>query len=257
MRLRIAAVSGACCALLAGNSLCSAAEPTPAPAKSPSPTVSHPPAAIGGMIGGGQIFADGDYSNERLSNGDFGSRDSKPRFAFAANFRYAFNPSLRWQVSPGFFWVGYEHTSPLPFTDSNNPTDTTKEKVLTLVLPVSAQLQWTPHRGPWLYHVGAGPAVYRVWVENRRKVIKDPVTKVNHKGFYPGASGQVGVERFLKAQPNTAIEVSMAGHTALATRQEQFPSGFNASLWGFEFRVGANYYFDLGRFDKKKATPAK
>src|SRR6185503_9968270 len=87
MRLRIAAVSGACCALLAGNSLCSAAEPPPpAPAKSPSPTVSHPPAAIGGMIGGAQIFADGDYSNERLSNGDFGSRDSKPRFAFAANF---------------------------------------------------------------------------------------------------------------------------------------------------------------------------
>ena len=238
MNLRLRSVSGALIALLAGFSLCSAA----------GPAKIERPASIGGMIGGAQAFADGDYSD-----------GAQPRFAFAANLRYALTPWLRWQVSPGFFWVGYDHTTPLPFQDLNNPTDTTKEKVLTLILPVSAQLQWTPTRGPWRYHVGAGPGVYRVWVENRRKVMKDPLTKVNHKGFYPGASGQVGVERFLKAQPNTAIEVSMAGHMALATRPEQFPSGFNASLWGFEFRVGANYYFDIGRFDKKKAggAPAK
>jgi hypothetical protein len=96
--------------------------------------------------------------------------------------------------------------------------------------------------------------VYRVWVENRRKVMKDPITKVNHKGFYPGVSGQIGVERFLKAQPSTAIEVSIASHWAFATRPEQFPSGFNSSLLGVEFRVGANYYFDTARFEKKRKT---
>jgi hypothetical protein len=96
-----------------------------------------------------------------------------------------------------------------------------------------------------------------VWVENRRKVLKDPLTKVNHRGFYPGVSGQIGVERYLKAQPTTAIEFSVAGHWAFADRPEQFPSGFNSALLGVEIRVGANYYFDPARFAKKKteATP--
>ena len=94
-----------------------------------------------------------------------------------------------------------------------------------------------------------------MWVENHRKVIKDPVTKVNHKGFYPGVSGQIGVERFLKAQPSTAIEISIASHWAFADRPEQFPSGFNSALLGVEFRVGANYYFDTARFAKKKTEP--
>jgi hypothetical protein len=276
MNLRLAAVSGACCALLAVFSTCPAdaakkpKEPKPkkhaaavdstktaAKPKAAAPAPLHPPAAIGAMIGAAGMFADGDYSNARTPSGEYGDRDAAARFAFAANFRYAFNHWLRWQVSPGFFWVGYDHTSPLPFPDENNPTDTTKEKVLTLVLPVSAQLQWTPRRGPWLYHVGAGPGVYRVWVENRRKVLKDPVTKVNHRGFYPGVSGQIGVERYLKAQPTTAIEFSVAGHWAFADRPEQFPSGFNSALLGVEIRVGANYYFDPARFAKKKteATP--
>ena len=67
-------------------------------------------------------------------------------------------------------------------------------------------------------------------------------------------SGQFGVERFLKALPATTIEVSMAGHWAFADRPEQFPNGFNSALLGVEFRVGANYHFDVGRFEKKKAT---
>jgi hypothetical protein len=130
--------------------------------------------------------------------------------------------------------------------------------MITLVLPISAQLQWTPTRGPWHYHVGAGPGAYRVWVENRRKVVKDPLTKVNHKGIYPGMSGQIGVERFLKAQPTTSLEFSIAGHWAFADRPEQFPSGYNSALLGVEFRVGANYYFDVSRFGKKNgSTPAK
>jgi hypothetical protein len=277
MNMRLAAVSGACCALLAVFLTCpvaeaarkpkapkepkkhAAADSTKAAAKpkAPAPAPLHPPAAIGGMVGGAGMVADADYSNTRTPSGEFGDRDAEARFAFAANFRYQLNHWLRWQVSPGFFWVGYNHTSPLPFQDLNNPTDTTKEKVLTLVLPVSAQLQWTPRRGPWLYHVGAGPGVYRVWVENRRKVMKDPLTKVNHKGFYPGVSGQIGVERYLKAQPATALEFSIAGHWAFADRPEQFPSGYNSALLGVEVRVGANYYFDPARFTKKKneATP--
>ena len=59
--------------------------------------------------------------------------------------------------------------------EANFPADVTKENMLTLVLPVSAQLQYTQKRGAWLYHLGAGPGLYRVWVENRRKVLKDPL----------------------------------------------------------------------------------
>jgi hypothetical protein len=273
MNLRLGAVSGACIALLAGFSPCLAAKPShkgsPAaadstkkgshaakePAHKESPANTRP-AGIGGLVGGAQLFADTDYSNRRTPSGEYGSRDSKPRFAFAANFRYAMTPWLRWQVSPGFFWAAYDQDSPLPFQDPNHPEETTKENVLTMILPVSAQLQWTPTRGPWHYHVGAGPGVYRVWVENHRKVIKDPVTKVNHKGFYPGVSGQIGVERFLKAQPSTSMEFSIASHWAFADRPEQFPSGFNSAVLGVEVRVGANYYFDTRRFERKRTEAA-
>lgn len=231
MILRVGPVSGAVFALLTGFSLCWAAEPGYAPGR----------AAIGGLIGGSKLFADTDYS-----------KDAEPRFAFSGNFRYVVNSWLRWQVSPGFFWAGYDHKSPLPFQDPNDPDDKTKEYVLTLVLPVSAQIQATHWSGPWLCHAGVGPGVYRVWVENRRKVLKDPVTKRLHKGFYPGLSGQFGLERFFKAMPSTAIEFSAAGHWAFADRLEQFPSGFNSAVLGVEFRVGANYYFDLKRSEKKR-----
>jgi hypothetical protein len=276
MNLRLAAVGGACCALLAGFSPCLAAKAahgkkSHAPADSThasaaaadSTRKAHahkgtPPgepqrrASLGGLIGASQMYADADYSSRRTATGEFDGRDAQIRFAFAANFRYQLNSWLRWQVSPGFFWVGYAHDSPLPFQDPNFPEDKTKEHVLTLVLPVSFQLQWTPTRGPWHYHVGAGPGVYRVWVENRRKVIKDPYTFVDHKGFYPGVSGQIGVERFLTAMPSTSIEVSAAAHWAFAERDDQFPSGYNSALLGVELRAGANYYFDPALFGKKK-----
>lgn len=249
MNLRVGPVCGAWLALLTGFSLCHAAEPSKERLK----------AGIGGVVGGSQIFADGDYSSRRTGSGDFGSGDSSPRFCFGAHFRYAVSSWLRWQVSPGFFWSGYDHTSPLPFTDPNFPGDTTKEKLLTLVMPISAQLQVTQHRGPWIYHAGGGPGVYRVWIENRRKVLKDNFTKRQHRGFYPGASGQIGVERFLTSLTSTAIEVSLAGHWAFADRPDQFPLGFNSSVLGVEVRVGASYYFDMARFQKKKSearTPA-
>ena len=246
MRLRIAAVSGALIALLAGSSACLAAEPGYKPGR----------ACIGGLIGISQMFADTDYSNTRLPDGSFGGRDAGMRMAFAANLRYVINPWLRWQVSPSFFWAGYDNTSPMPFPDPNYPDDTTKEQVLTLVVPVSAQLQYTQTRGRNIYHVGVGPGVYRVWVENRRKVLKDPDTKRLHNGFYPGVSGQLGLERFLTSLPSTAIEASAAGHWAFADRPDQFPNGFNSARLGVELRVGVNYYFDVGGPEKPKSGSA-
>ena len=253
-------VSSATLALLTVASACLAAETGYAPRRG----------ALGGLIGGSWVLADADYSKERDAAGAFGGLDSRPRFAFAGNFRYVVNNRWRWQVSPGFLWAGYKHESPLPFSDPNFPADKTKEKVLTLVLPVSAQVQVTQRRGPWVYHLGAGPGVYRVWVENRRKVLKDPVSKRLHQGFYPGASAQLGAERFLTSLPSTAVEFSVAGHLVWTERagrdrklpsilsfgvpddRNQFPSGFNSDLFAVEARVGANYYFDLSRFQKPR-----
>jgi len=141
MNLRLGAVSGACIALLAGSSPCLAAKHKGAPAAPDSahashsatkpshkgspapkePIPNHHPAGIGGLLGGGRIYADADYSNRRTPSGEFGSKDSEARFAFSANFRYQFNPWLRGQVSPGFFWSAYDQHSPLPFQDANHP----------------------------------------------------------------------------------------------------------------------------------------
>ena len=75
--------------------------------------------AIGGQIGGAWILADADYSE-----------GAAPRFGFAATFRYVMSSSLRWQVSPGYFWNAYENDHAAPFPDLNFPTDTVKNLIL-------------------------------------------------------------------------------------------------------------------------------
>jgi hypothetical protein len=75
---------------------------------------------------------------------------------------------------------------------------------------------------------------------------------VLHRGLYLGASGQIGVERFLKSLPTTSIEVSWDFHWADATRDDQFPSGYNSTVIASGFRVGGNYYFDPGADEKNK-----
>src|SRR2546428_11728107 len=105
-------------------------------------------------------------------------------------------------------------------------------------------------REQWPYYVGAGTGVCRVWVENRREVVKDPVTLRRHRGLYAGASGQLGVERFLKVLPSTSIEVSAGGDPALTRPDEQVPSGFDSQLLALYGRVGGNYQLRPG--DVKK-----
>jgi hypothetical protein len=195
---------------------------------------------VGGQVGASSFVLDADYSS-----------GAQPRFAFAGNLRYVVNSWLRLQFSPGLTWSAYTNEEPLPFPDPNFPSDTAKDGILTLLAPASVQFQLLSHLGSWHYHVGAGPGLYRVWVQNHRKVLKDPVTNRLHRGLYLGGSGQVGVERFLKSLPSTSVEVSVVGHYVMAQRDEQFPSGFNSSLGAAEVRIGANYYFDLQKAEKK------
>ena len=198
--------------------------------------------AIGGQLGAGSVLADGDYS-----------AGAQTRFSFSAHWRYVIAPWIRWQISPGFTWAGYDKKEPAPFRDLNFPDDSTKAEYLALVVPISAQLQFTMHKGPWVYYAGAGPGLYRVWVENRRKVLKDRQTYKLHRGVYPGLTVQVGVERFLKDLPSTSIEVSLDGHRVWAERDDQFPSGWNNTLTAIGLRVGGNYYFGLDRSQKPNA----
>ena len=167
-----------------------------------------------------------------------------PRFSFAGQFRYVHSKHWRWQVSPGFTWTAYRTATALPFVDPNHPEDLVKDNAITLLMPISAQAQYVIRRGHWFYHAGAGPGLYRVWVENHRKVLKDPETFRIHRGLYPGGTVEIGAERFLKAITTTSVELTWANHLVLAQRDEQFTSGFNSNLMAMEWRVGVNYYFD-------------
>jgi hypothetical protein len=236
---RIRWVSFAVLALLAIASACLAAEGEP---------VYKP--GLGGI--GGQ-FGASSFGADRLLGGEwFGdySRRSLPRFSFAGEFRYVRSRHWRWQVSPGFTWTAYKPGTTLPSTDLN-PSDGAKDDVLVLLLPVSAQLQYVMKRGRWFYHAGVGPGAYRVWVENRRDVYKDPKTFRVHRGLYPGGTFELGAERFLKGITTTSVEFAWVNHLVFAQRDEQFPSGYNSNLMATELRVGLNYYFDPLRQKKQ------
>jgi hypothetical protein len=172
--IAFAAMFASVVALLAVDT--SSAQTDSLPSLPKPPTAREGPApgrgGIGGQIGGGLITGQGDYS-----------AGAQARFSFTGHWRYVMTPWIRWQISPGFMWAGYDENEPAPYRDLNFPDDSTKAEYLTNLVPVSAQLQFTHKRGPWLYYAGAGPGVYRVWIENRRKVLKDPQTFKLHHGL--------------------------------------------------------------------------
>jgi len=222
-------------------------------APSPSPPPAPPAPAIkslvgrggvGGLIGGSYFYTAEDYS--------YGAQF---RFDFSGQFRYGISSKLRFQMGPGFTWSAYSKEVPPPFSDPKFPADSTKESYLTQIVPISAQIQLVWGKSPWLYHVGVGPGLYRTWVENHRKILTDPVTLRLHRGVYWGTTAELGVEHFLKALPNTTIEVNLAHHYVFTTRGDQFPTGWNSSLGVLALRVGTNYYFDLNRPKKTPDLP--
>ncbi|HEY6866354.1 MAG TPA: hypothetical protein VI792_03800 [Candidatus Eisenbacteria bacterium] len=235
MIARLRCVSVALAALLTTASACLAAEPGYESGKG----------GVGGGIGYSKFLADADYSS-----------DSRGRPSFAGAFRYVMTPHWRWQVSPGMTWSAYGVGSTAPFPDPQFPGDTSlagvpvKDHYLTLVLPVNAQLQFTQRHGWWVYHLGAGPGVYRVWVENNRKILEDPVSHNRHRGLYFGFTGELGAERFLRGLTTTSIEGVLGTHLVFAERDDQFPSGFNSNVAPLDVRIGVNYYFDMVRAKK-------
>jgi len=238
-------VSIATLALLTVASTCLAADPD---------TTGALPgrASIGGSLGlsyFGHTSGTGSNvdSKATLSNwsGPY-SVGAEPRFSLAASFRYVMTRHLRWQVSPGFLWTGYSKRGiPAPMYDENFPTDPYKDHYLTIVAPAQAQIQYLIHKKPWLFHAGVGGGVYRLWVENHRKVLKDPVTFVKHTGVYPGASFEFGAEHFMKSLPNTSVEFVTDGHLVFAQDDKKFVSGLNSNVFAMGLRIGVNYYFPL------------
>lgn len=229
-------------AALTAASACFAAEPA-------GPGIGPGRGGIGGQLGACMFTADRALGSSWF--GDY-SDGAAARSAFEGHWRYQFTPWLRGQLATGFSWAGYADKHPAPFTDLNFPTETNKKSYLTLLLPTSLQIQALVKRGWWVYHVGAGPGVYRVWIENHRKVLKDPVSLKLHRGLYPGGSAELGVERFLRGLSNTSLEATVTGNLALAQRHEQFPSGFDSNVMDVEYRIGGNYYFTPGQ----RKTPA-
>jgi hypothetical protein len=238
---RVCRVSGVLLAWLTAASVCLAAEPAHDPGKG----------GVGGQLGIASFRGD-----RMLGSNWFGdySAGALPRPAFNATFRYVFRPWLRAQLATGLTWAAYKGDEPAPFVDVRFG-DATKKEYLTLLVPISLQAQWVVRRGWWIYHVGAGPGVYRVWVQNRREVLKDPETLRLHRGVYPGASGEIGFELFLRQLPTTSVELTIGGDMAFAERPEQFPNGFNSHVMALGARLGGNYYFSPGLGRKKETTP--
>jgi len=219
------------------------AAPAPAPAPKPSDTRGDHAGygGVGGQLGGGKVFGNGDYSKEAVG-----------RLSFSGNWRYTISPSFRWQVSPGFMWTAYSKKSnPAPFQDIHFPTDPYKDRYLTLIAPITTQIQLV-FRGRQVWHLGAGPGLYRVWVENHRKVVLDPVTLKPHRGLYAGGTAELGIEQFSKNLTTTSVEITIDAHYIAAKRDAQFPSGFNDSIVAVGVRLGINYYFSLKAKPKKQ-----
>jgi hypothetical protein len=220
-------------ALLTVATACQAAEGDP----------SYKP-GMGGV--GGQMGASF-FGVDRMVGGEwFGdySHGAMPRLSFAGQYRYVHSPHVRWQFNPGFTWTAYRTSTVIPFTDPNHPECRVKDDMLTLLAPMTAQVQYVTRRGQWFYHAGIGPGLYRVWVENQRKVYKDPVSFKLHRGLYPGGTFELGAERFLRRITTTSVEFTWVNHLVFAQRDEQFVSGYNSNLMATELRIGVNYYFD-------------
>ena len=192
--------------------------------------------SIGAQLGSSYILTGGDYA-----------KGSQPRASFVGCFGYVISPRWRWQVSPYFTWNAYRTGTALPYTDPYFlPEEVkTKDAVLTQLVGANGQIQRTGTRANWTWHVGAGPAIYRVVVQDRRIVLKDPATRKLHQGTYLGATVEYGIERFLRSLPNTSLEWTVAYQTAFAKDNTSFPSGFNASPGALEIRFGAHYYYDF------------
>lgn len=209
-------------------------------AQAPDTTVAKQPGsrpgrgAVGAQVGTSYFFAEGDYSD-----------GAQPRLSFAGHFRYVIGGGWQWQVSPYFTWTAYSVGTKAPFADPNFPGETDKDFHLTQVAGGSAQLQKVFGSGRTRWHVGAGPAFYRVVVQNHRKVLRDPVTNVRHQRSSLGANAEIGVERFLKTLNNTSIEWTLAWQGAFSKNADDFPSGYEGNVSAVELRLGGHYYFDF------------
>ena len=243
-RVRLASVT--CLLLLAGVTMSFAQQPdSTASARSGARPGRG---SIGSQIGSSYIFSGQDYS-----------KGSQPRATFTGSFGYVISSGWRWQVSPYFTWNAYRTGTALPFNDRYFLPEvvSTKDAVLTQIVGGNGQLQRTGGKANWVWHVGAGPAIYRVVVQDRRIVLKDPVTKSLHQGTYLGATAEYGIERFMRSLPNTSLEWTVAYQTAFAKSDSRFPSGFNGSPGAFEIRFGGHYYYDFKAPKKPGGTPAR
>lgn len=192
---------------------------------------------IGMQIGSSYIVSGGDYSD-----------GAQPRLSFIGHYRYTINKHWGWQISPMFTWNGYVSHVDAPFVDPNFLNEgTSKQFYITQVVGAGSQIQYIGGKGRTRWHVGAGPSIYRVVIQNHRKVVEDPVSRERHQGTHLGASAEFGYERFSKRLPNTSLEGTISAYTAFAKSDDKWVSGWNDSPILTEFRFGANYYYDFGR----------
>jgi len=212
------------------------------PVKGPAPGR----AGIGGQIGSSYIFAGGDYAD-----------GAQPRLSFAGHFRYQIDSHWGWQFSPQFTWNGYVSHVDAPYLAENSVGNNfTKQRYITQIAGLGSQLQYFGGDAGTRWHVGFGPAIYRVVVQNNRKVVRDTLSKELVRGAHLGASAEFGIERMNKRLPNTSLEATVALQTVFAGDDTKYASGWNGTPMLVEVRIGGHYYYDFRR-PKPAAKGAK
>jgi hypothetical protein len=246
MIVRVHALGVALAGVLAFAPACLAAPPAYEPGKG----------GIGVQIGLSTFRFDRNlFGSDWFGDYSLGAK-SRPRFAFAAQFRYVARPWLRLQLGPEFTWASYLGDQPIPFPDVRFPDDQTKGQFLTNFVAIPLEAHYVMRRGSWLYYGGGGPGIYRVWVENNREVLKDPATFKLHRGLYAGVSAHLGAEKFFGELNSTSVEFAFGGNLAFTERDDQFKSGYNSNVGNLGIRIGGNYYFHTAGEKQKPAEAA-
>ena len=175
-------------------------------------------------------------------------KDGSARFILQVAFKY--NISEHWAVTleSGWGWNNYGAASDVLI----DPADSTStDDVLGQVIPSTLGIQYRFQMGDteWWPAFGLGGGLYAMGVKDTpNSWAENPDTGARLTWTKPGFFGKMGVERMFG---NTAsMNFDLLGHYVLAENEDLISPGFDRfvgdNLAFVEFRVGANFYFNVG-----------
>ena len=125
---------------------------------------------------------------------------SRPRFAFAAQFRYVARPWLRLQLGPEFTWASYlgDQADPVPRRPLPGCDQTKGQVPHQLRRHPARGAHYVMRRGSWLYHAAAAaPDLSRLGREQPRGAEGSGHVQAPSRSLR-GVSAHLGAEKFFR-----------------------------------------------------------